>query len=811
MVNRRESLKLFASTLLYSALEKTPFAQATEPKTDTPRIGCSSCDGEKAVQTVRRRLSNVLDSASLLSRASLPNFLIATSRSSSDGIPVEYVDSATGNLSFAILDMGINTVPSVMGMRFYNSRSSSDTGLGLGWSLDLDERITTSEEGAVLYSGSGEIVQMKMQAGSTLQTVTPHLSRRLPLQFTSDGVYVETRPNCTRTYRRISDAFHLASVDYGVLGTIQIEKDQDGRMLSISHSISGAMIGFQWSKSQNSRLLSITDSTGRSVSLAYSDNLLSSVTDVTGAKWFYTYSDRQLTTVTDPANTNVLEAQYDNRRVSSLTTIRGRLSFAYSGENSTTLVVTDANGESTHLTHNTLGLLLAAQSKDGHDYASFSYDSQHRMQEITSSSDSAHRYSYDSNDRLVAVSIGNKWSEQTFNDVGRMIEERTEKYQTVYSCDSDGNPVRANSTERQRSFTASYVAGRVSTLQSSKRSLSFEYDANGQTTAIVDRKVGKFIYGRNQLGWLVSQQLPEGYKREIERNARGQITAWKDTSGRQFTYVRDNRGALTEFRSSSGGWVRAQRDTSGRITQLTNSKSQSRSFIYDNVSRLIEYRDAMGRHFRVEYDSAGKATQMIQKYGGLTVLRGQHGRDIAMRTVRQPRVVLASTNTQQPESIGRTSEIYDDGWFDPSFSHGLLGVFADDTVASIAHPLDTGPTDPFEPVDPDPGDGGGGDDGGGDDGGGGGGGGDSSACQQCESDYQAAATDTYNDCMSSAEHATLIAIALCTATLETGPGYLICVAAAVAAGTVAQDTCKTNYNNSVNLIPENCYSQCSGS
>jgi hypothetical protein len=175
-----------------------------------------------------------------------------------------------------------------------------------------------------------------------------------------------------------------------------------------------------------------------------------------------------------------------------------------------------------------------------------------------------------------------------------------------------------------------------------------------------------------------------------------------------------------------------------------------------------------------------------------------------MRNVWQPKVILASTNAQLSENAGRTYEIYDDGWFDALFSWGLFGVFADDTAASVAQPLDTSPTDPLDPVDPtdpiDPGEGGGER----------GGGGDSDVCQQCESGYQSAATDTYNDCMSSAKDATLIAIALCTATLETGPGYLICVAAALAAGTAAQNTCQTNYNNSVNLIPQNCYSQCSG-
>ena len=813
MFNRRESLKLFASSFLLPVVEKLSFGWTPKPAANSAGTGCTSCDEEQAIQNLRKRSSRILDSASLLSRASLPPALVATIRSQSDGIPIEYVDSATGSLSFAILDVSIESVPSIAGIRFYSSSNSHDIGLGIGWSLDLDERFVHINEGASLYSGSGGVTQLRMAADSSLQTIHPHLSRIQPITLASDGTYIEKRLGVSRIYSEIGGAYHLTALDYGELGRINIGKDTSGHIQTITHAASGSSISFRWSEGETPRVESIIDGTGRSVSFSYLENRLIGMTDVTGAKWRYSYSATGLlTAVFDPLNTPRLQAEYAGTKVVTLMTPQGRFVLSYPGEQGI-LVLTDANDKTSRFTHNALGQLERVESDGGSQYTTISYDSLNRIETIATAADATRRYGYDSQDRLVSFAYGSNSLQQAFDAAGRLLEEQSAKYKTVYTYDANGNPVRANSTSRKRSYIATYTKGRVTSLISNRRNLSFEHDGLGKTTAIIEHKAGRYGYGRNQRGWLINQQLPEGYTKNIERDLRGQITAWKDSSGRSFKYVRDARGALTEVQSSTGDWVKAERDALGRITQLINSKGQSRSFAYNAMSRLTEYRDATGRQFNFLFDATGKATSMVQKDGNLTVVRGKRGQDVAKRRHEEPHLVLASA------PVGRTalkSEPYNDGWLDPLGFGGLLGSIADNSAISMVTPLH--PAGDLPDGEPSDGDG----DGDGDgppnsDGGGGGGEGDgdgdgdgdgSDACQSCRSDYQSTCTNTKDDCESSAQTTYAAAVALCTATIEAPPLWAACVAAASLIYNSALNTCTTNYNNCVTLIPENCYSQC---
>jgi YD repeat-containing protein len=816
MVTRRQTLKVIVSSLFVPALDMVPFGKnlATTSSNRLTDPACSSCASSKELTRI---FGNILDSATLLKHVSLPRVLIPVQRSSRAGISVQFVESSTGNLVFGIPDIRLRGYPSVSLVRYYNSASSADTGLGRGWSLNIDERVSVSGASAIVYTAAGDVVQLQANAGQSVYSASSQgLSFHRKLSRIDDDTFREELvPGVAKVYSKIGDAYHLSAFDYGSAGSVVIERDANARPVALVNATAGYRIDVIWSGEATPHITALKDSAGRSVSFSYNGALLLGSTDVTGAAWQYGYQGEQLTSVVDPVGTEVLSVGYAAGKVLQSKTIAGAANYVYSTNTAghPVLAVTDGNGVTWSYSHNANGQVTAlTSSRSVADSVSLAYDDQAFLASTVSST-GTHQYKYDAQGRLVYSSKGRKWKQWQYSDEGLPQVITDAAGPVSFEYDSNGGLVAATSSRKVRTYTCKTVNGRVATLQNFRRSVTFNHNNQGLLASFVDAKHGASEFQYNNAGQLIAESMPGGYAAYANRNARGQLVDWSDSNGTQFTFKRDARGAVQMITNTKGEWARAERDASGRIVQLTNWQGQSRSFTYNAAGDLDTYTDAANRRYQVEYDPVrGKALKMASLSGGASIIRAPDG-----GVMLDPSALAADA---------ATSNGVDDGWQDPLNGDGLFGAFSgysrmaateiasstgSKTPAALAMMIAAGASDTR------------GDDDRGDDGD------DDSdsddddddddddsdqippACSNCQTTYTNTCNASYLDAGNSLQEQELAADILCAATIEAPPALLLCVGAAEVAYQAAAGTATTNFNNCVALVPQDCYSQCSGS
>src|SRR5580693_9083991 len=181
-ISRRESFKALTGSI--AALAFASKMSAAKPlnaaASDASGAVCSSCGAD--LTKIEAMLSDSLGSAALAAWASRPTPLVATVRAG-NGLPIGYVGSANGNLSFALGDLAVDSLPQIGIMRHYSSLNMTDSGLGLGWSIELDDVVEVSGGNAVLRTGGGETVPMVLgSSGDTFEPVNPALTHHRPLR-----------------------------------------------------------------------------------------------------------------------------------------------------------------------------------------------------------------------------------------------------------------------------------------------------------------------------------------------------------------------------------------------------------------------------------------------------------------------------------------------------------------------------------------------------------------------------------------------------------------------------------------------------
>lgn len=131
-----------------SAMDLKTASRATSP-------ACTSCANDASL---RATFSNILDSASIIHAVSVPKTIRSVARSSRAGLRVQYVSSATGELSFLFPDMSLNGSPALGFDRIYRSGTDVDSGFGCGGTTTYDDPIQLSDGGAILKTESGDVV-----------------------------------------------------------------------------------------------------------------------------------------------------------------------------------------------------------------------------------------------------------------------------------------------------------------------------------------------------------------------------------------------------------------------------------------------------------------------------------------------------------------------------------------------------------------------------------------------------------------------------------------------------------------------------
>ena len=363
------------------------------------------------------------------------------------------------------------------------------------------------------------------------------------------------------------------------------------------------------------------EETIQTTALGHNENgQLESVTDPLKRTWSYTYdSYGDRASETNPAgDTQTFNYDKDSRLV-SLVTPRGNLEGAEPSEYEAAVErdvrgrpkkVTDPLGDATEYAYDVNGNLLSMTDANGH-VTKYVYNAANQQIKIEKPNGATIETGYDKAGQVTSQVDASK---HTTTYVRNVLEQPVEvsdplSRKTTSEFDSAGNLVAVTDpAERKTSYTYS-PANRlveVSYSEEATPSVSFEYDADGNVTSMVDGT------GESRL---VYDQL-------------GRLTESEDGHGDIVGYGYDLANGLTGLRYPNGKEVIREFDPAGRLESITDWFGKTTTFAYDADSNLegVVFPAASGNLDEYSYDRADQLDEARFTRGAETLAALSYGR-----------------------------------------------------------------------------------------------------------------------------------------------------------------------------------------
>ncbi len=257
---------------------------------------------------------------------------------------------------------------------------------------------------------------------------------------------------------------------------------------------------------------------------------------------------------------------------------------------------------------------LTAMTLDPNGYnlrTSYVYDTEGNLVSTTDPFGSTTSYTYDANgNRLSRTDALGTTTEFEYDGSGRLTVERDPLLvETLHTYSQAGQLTRVEVTDGGPALTATdftYDAlGRMATSTEHRTvrgvmtalTTTFEYDASGKTTALVD---------------------PLGNRTMFEYNALGRRTAVEDALGRRTTFEYDHRGLQTRTVFPDGLTATNTYDDQGRLVTQTDRGGRTTTFVHDEADRIIRTDFPDGTFTQVVYSLEGRILAEIDASGNRT-------------------------------------------------------------------------------------------------------------------------------------------------------------------------------------------------
>jgi RHS repeat-associated protein len=545
----------------------------------------------------------------------------------------ESADPGTGIFTYQQTDLTLADVTPIQLARSYRESDGVSRAFGVGMALNYDLEIVEDP------SGSYQYVDLVLPDGAQV-----HYPRITPGGDFLDGVYQHTSSPTIYYGSTISwngNAWVLARKDgttmtfgsYAMLtsitdrngNTVQIQRPNEsaqwpndnatlitspnGRWISLTYAGYG-----DWS--QNERVVSAQDNTGRTVYFSYdSTDHLSKVYDANGGTTTYAYdSAGRMASYTTPNGDVAIQNVYDrnNRVITQTRADGGVFNFSYTA-------AADGNPE-TNMT-GTRGMTCSMEfSPNGYlvnDVWAGGTAQQQTMSHVR-----------DPNTNLV---------DSTTDMLGRM---------TSFTYDSMGNVISETrlAGTSQASTTSSTFDPQFNQLTSSTdalgRTWNYNLDANGNVLSVTDplghqqaamtyNTQGQAITSTDATGsatqfaytngTLSSTTDPLGDTTSFTADTAGHLVRSVDPMGNANTVYYDALGHQTQIIAANGAITAFTYDPDGNLTSMTDANGGTTTYSYDSMDRLIAHTDPLGATAHYDYDTSGNLTQFTDRKGNVTV------------------------------------------------------------------------------------------------------------------------------------------------------------------------------------------------
>jgi YD repeat-containing protein len=523
----------------------------------------------------------------------------------------------------------------------WNAWSGEAGAFGVGWSMDTgqDVYLAPQPDQSVNYTApTGFTVNYQHNADGSY-TTPPGMDNTLVKN--GDGTY-------TLTDHASQEALHFNSS-----GLLTSDVDRAGNTISYTYTQNPTC---------GAELTSITDTQGRTTSLAYDSTLcvVSSITDPAGRVSTYGYTttsctlpaslphpsaclasstdpDRHTTgyayasgtafvdQITDPmGNETTISYDSSTQRVSSITAVTdistGTGLTTSFGTTGSTATVTDPNGHTTSYTFDSQSRLSSVTDANNHTaYVTWTGDDQVATTKTPSGNTTT--FNYDSNNNLTETDLQNgAKTTATYNTPSSVAGYQ---YLPDSATDAQGNTTHY----------AYYSTGLVQTVTDpSGHTQSFVYDSRGRTTSETDENGHTTTHSYDATTGLPSQDTPPCPDGSTTRPCSGSQTALGITSysfyntnledtvtngnGKVTTYTYDAMGRVTGIGYADGGSIGYSYDADGNVTAMTDATGTT-TYTYNNLNQLTKKTLPNAQTISYGYDNAGNLTSKTDS-GGTT-------------------------------------------------------------------------------------------------------------------------------------------------------------------------------------------------
>jgi YD repeat-containing protein len=493
----------------------------------------------------------------------------------------EAVNCVTGDQVVTQSDLEVGgRGPGLELVRTYNSQlavAQSESGqkpgpFGYGWTSSYSAHLQLGGGTAIVHQDGGSTVSFLEEKGGKYVPTSPLVQARLVKE---DSSYVYTLPDQTR----------LTFNGYGLLTS---ETDRNGNAITLSYEeicekeshadvISRAETvrplvtgGSECVSPAPERLIAITDSAGRKITLKYNEQgLVEIATDPMGHKVKYEYSKDNLTGVTEPGeSTPNWQFKYDSHHQSTsqteapehTTTIKyngahqvttevdpmsHERTWEYTGsEASPETHIKEPNGAVTVVTANAADLLTSSTAAFETSIAAkstYEYNGSDYLVAAVDPNGHETKYGYDAEGNRTSETNADgdetKWTYDSTHDVDMITTPDGET--TTIKRDSHGNPEvierPAPSSSTQKTTYKYDAYGDVeSKTNPSEHTWKYEYDGYGDRKSEVDPEGNKRTWEYNEDSQEVATVGPRGnvvggepakFTTKTKRDARGRPLA----------------------------------------------------------------------------------------------------------------------------------------------------------------------------------------------------------------------------------------------------------------------------------------------
>ena len=376
----------------------------------------------------------------------------------------------------------------------------------------------------------------------------------------------------------------------------------------------------QYDNSGNKRFE--TDKNGNTTEYVYdSENQLIRIIDPSGYKVEYAYdaSGNRIQEVNKKGG--VTEYVYDalNRLISVKNPSNYVSTYSYDA-NGNLIKATDANYNETIYEYDLLNRKTKEKRQTGALYSSlgvteavteYSYDNNDNIVYVKNANGIVTRYSYDSLNRNTSV-IEAFNPEKPIPAVENGSAVENIQTRTVYDAYKDQitgkkfdkiSVINAKNKTTVKEYDA--LGQLAKETDAKKNSISYIYDAAGNTLEVKDKRGLTTSYLYDKLNRVIRITDPDTYYMEKEYDASGNITAEKDKKGNRTEYHYNALNQIIEEVDPLMNVIHYTYDGSGNRTTVTDALGYIHGYHYNEMNQLVNETDGKGNTKFYWYDGMG--------------------------------------------------------------------------------------------------------------------------------------------------------------------------------------------------------------